>query len=84
MPHFDLEFGWDLMSVHLGLSTDGFEVYNIDNSMYSCWPVFIMPYTISMNLCFKEGFIFFVLVILGPKLKKLWQRVDAYDSHLKY
>jgi hypothetical protein len=46
-----------------------------------------------------EGFIFLVLVILGPKelkkqmdiflhllmeeLKELWNGVDAYDNHLK-
>jgi hypothetical protein len=51
------------------------------------------------NKCLKEGFIFFALVIPGPKelkkqinillrslmeeLKELWQGVDAYDSHLK-
>jgi hypothetical protein len=67
--------------------------------MYSCWPVFVMPYNLSLNKCLKEGFIILALVILDPKepkkqmniflcllmeeLKELWQRVDAYDSHLK-
>jgi hypothetical protein len=59
-----------------------------------------MSYNLSPNKCLKEEFIFFALVMLGPKepkkqmniflrplmeeLKELWQGVDAYDSHLKY
>jgi hypothetical protein len=58
-----------------------------------------MSYNLSPNKCLKEEFIFFALVMLGPKepkkqmniflrplmeeLKELWQGVDAYDSHLK-
>jgi hypothetical protein len=89
----------DPRSVCLGLSTDGFEPYNTDSTMYSCWPVFIMPYNIPPNKCLKQGFIFMPVVIPGPKhpknkinmflrllfkeLKKLWQGIDAYDSRLK-
>jgi hypothetical protein len=58
-----------------------------------------MPYNLPPDKCLKEGFIFFALVIPGPKepkkqmniflqplfeeLKNLWSGVDAYDSHLK-
>jgi hypothetical protein len=58
-----------------------------------------MPYNLAPDKCLKEGFIFLVLVILGPKepkkqmniflqplfkeLKNLWSGVDAYASHLK-
>jgi hypothetical protein len=58
-----------------------------------------MSYNLSPNKCLKEEFIFYALVMLGPKvpkkqmniflhplmeeLKELWQGVDAYDSHLK-
>jgi hypothetical protein len=58
-----------------------------------------MPYNLPPNKCLKEGFIFFALLILGPKepkkqmniflrllmeeLKELWQGVDACDSHMK-
>jgi hypothetical protein len=87
------------MSVHLGLLTDGFHPYSSDSTTYSCWLVLVMPYNLPPNKCLKEGFIFLAFVILGPKelkkemniflrplmkeLKKLWQEVDAYDSHLK-
>jgi hypothetical protein len=96
---FDSEFARDPRSDRLGLSTDGFEPYNSDSTAYSCWPVFVMPYNLPPNKYLKEGFIFLALVILSPKkpkkqlniflhllmkeLKKLWQRVDTYDNHLK-
>jgi hypothetical protein len=96
---FDLEFARGPRSVRLGLLTDGFQPHSTDSSPYSCWPVFMMPYILPPNICLKQRFIFLVLVIPGPKepkkemnvfmqplfeeLKKLWPRVDAYDSHLK-
>jgi hypothetical protein len=58
-----------------------------------------MPYNLSPNKCLKQGFVFLILVIPGPKesrkqmniflrplmkeMKELWQGIDAYDSHLK-
>jgi hypothetical protein len=33
---FDLEFARDPRSIHLGLSTDGFQPYSIDSTSYSC------------------------------------------------
>jgi hypothetical protein len=99
LDRFDPEFAWELRSVHLGLSTGGFHPYSSDSTTYSCWPVFMMSYNLPPNKCLKEGFIFFALVILGPKeprkqmniflcllmkeLKELWQGVNTYDSHLK-
>jgi hypothetical protein len=95
-----LNFEMDPRSVHLGLSTDGFQPHSTNSHLYSCWPVFMMPYNLPPDKCLKEGFIFFALVISGPKepkkqiniflqplfeeLKNLWSGVDAYDSHLKY
>jgi hypothetical protein len=77
---------------------DGFQLHSEANSLYSYWPVFIMPYNLPPNKCVKHGFVFLALVIPGPKelkkkiniflrllmeeMKELWQGVDAYDSHL--
>jgi hypothetical protein len=99
LDHFYPEFARDPRSVHLGLSTDGFQPHSTDSHLYSCWPVFMMPYNLPSDKCLKEGFIFLALVILGPKeskkpmniflqllfeeLKNLWSGVDAYESHLK-
>jgi hypothetical protein len=100
LDYFDLEFARDPRSVRLGLSMDGFQPYSSDSTVYSCWPIFMMPYNLPPNKSLKEWFIYLALVILGPKeskkqmniflhlfmeeLKELWQGVDAYDSHLKY
>jgi hypothetical protein len=46
---------------------DGFQPHSEASSLYSCWPVFVMPYNLPPNKCLKQGFIFLVLVILGPK-----------------
>jgi hypothetical protein len=64
---FDAEFARDPRSVRLGLSTDGCQPHYEVSSLYSCWPVFVMPYNVSPNKCLKQGFVFVVLVIPGPK-----------------
>jgi hypothetical protein len=96
---FDPKFARDPRSVHLCLSTDGFQPHNTDSHSYSCWPVFVMPYNLPPDKCLKEVFIFLPLIIPGAKepkkqmniflqplfeeLKNLWLGVDAYDNHLK-
>jgi hypothetical protein len=99
LNRFDPEFARDPRSVRLGLSTDGFHPHSEASSLYSFWPVFIMPYNLPPNKCLKQSFIFLALVIPGPKelkkqmnaflhqlmgeMKELWQGVDVYDSILK-
>jgi hypothetical protein len=96
LDRFDPKFVRDPRSVRLGLSTDGFQPYSSDSTVYSCWPVFMMSYTLPSKKCLNEWFIFLALVIPSPKepkkhmniflcplmekLKELWQGVDAYDS----
>jgi hypothetical protein len=67
LDHFDQESARDLRSVRLGLSMDGFQPYSSDSTVYSCWPVFVMSYNLSLNKCLKQWFIFLALIILGPK-----------------
>jgi hypothetical protein len=38
LNRFDPEFARDPRSVHLGLSTDGFQPHSTDSHPYSCWP----------------------------------------------
>jgi hypothetical protein len=99
LDRFDPKFARDPRSVHLDLSTDGFQPHSEVNSPYSCSPVFIMPYNLPPNKCLKQGSVFVALFIPGPKeprkqmniflcslmdgMKELWQGVDAHDSHLK-
>jgi hypothetical protein len=48
LDHFNPEFARDPRSVRLCLSTDGFQPYSSDSTAYSCWPIFVMPYTICL------------------------------------
>jgi hypothetical protein len=61
LDRFDPEFARDLRSVHLGLSTDGFQPYSSDSTVYSCWSVFMMPYNLAPNKCLMEGLYSFLL-----------------------
>jgi hypothetical protein len=70
LDHFDPEFARDPRSVCLGFSTDGFQPHSNDSHRYSCWPVFMMPYNLPPDKCFKEGFIFLALVIPRPREPK--------------
>jgi hypothetical protein len=70
LDHFDPEFKRDLRSVRLDLSTDDFYPHCSNSTVYSCWPVFVMPYNLPHNKCLKKGFIFLALVFLGPKEPK--------------
>jgi hypothetical protein len=67
LDHFDPAFIRDPRSAGLVLSMDGFHPYSSDSTVYSCWPVFVMPYNLPSNKCLKERFIFLTLVIPGPK-----------------
>jgi hypothetical protein len=80
--------------------TDGLQPHSNDSSLYSCWPIFVVPYSLPSNKCLKQSFIFLAHAIPGSKeskkqmniflcllieeLKDLWQEVDAYDSHIKW
>jgi hypothetical protein len=44
LKHFNLEFAKDPRSVRLGLSINGFQPYSSDSIVYSCLPVFMIPY----------------------------------------
>jgi hypothetical protein len=72
---FDPKFARDPNSVGLGLSTDSFQPHNTNSSLYSCWPVFVMPYNLSSNKCMKQCFIFLALVIPDSKEPKMQMNI---------
>jgi hypothetical protein len=53
LDRFDPGFVRDPRSVHIGLSTDGFQPYSEASSLYSCRSVFIIPYNLPPNKCLK-------------------------------
>ena len=49
-------FALEVCNVRLGLATDGFNPFGINNNSYSCWPVMIVPYNLPPSLCMRKEF----------------------------
>jgi hypothetical protein len=50
---FDANFARDVWNVCIGLLMDGFSPYNTSGALYSCWPIFAIPYNLPHSLCMK-------------------------------
>jgi hypothetical protein len=99
LDSFDFSFAHEVQNVRFGLATYGFSPFNLIAPLYSCCPVFAVPYNLPLALCMKYEFIFLCLVILGldhlgtkidvmmkpliEELKILWKGVEAYDCYKK-
>jgi hypothetical protein len=62
---FDSNFASEARNVCISLATCGFSPFNLTTSLYSCWPVFSIPYSLPPALCMKYECIFLCLVIPG-------------------
>ncbi|XP_048605689.1 uncharacterized protein LOC125583146 [Brassica napus] len=60
-------FAAEERNIRLGLSTDGFNPFNMQSSKYSCWPVLLVNYNLPPNLCMKKENIMLTLLIPGPQ-----------------
>ncbi|XP_010436656.1 PREDICTED: uncharacterized protein LOC104720449 [Camelina sativa] len=59
-------FATEQRNMRLGLSTDGFNPFNMKNSRYNSWLVFLVNYSMAPDLCMKEENIMLSLLIPGP------------------
>jgi hypothetical protein len=66
LDDFDPDFARDAWNVCIGFATDGFTPYNMSASLYSCWPIFAIPYNIPPALCMKYEYMFPCLIIPRP------------------
>jgi hypothetical protein len=57
LDNFDLEFAQDVRNVCIGLAIDGFTPFGDNTASYSCWPKFVVPYSLP-PLCMKYEFMF--------------------------
>lgn len=64
------------MNMRLGLSTDGFNPFNMKNTRYSCWPVLLVNYNMPPDLCMKKENI--ILTLLIPGLQQSGNSIDVY------
>ncbi|XP_020873405.1 uncharacterized protein LOC110226357 [Arabidopsis lyrata subsp. lyrata] len=60
-------FAAEERNLRLGLSTDGFNPFNMKNTRYSCWPVLLVNYNLPPDLCMKKENIMLTLLIPGPQ-----------------
>jgi hypothetical protein len=65
LDRFDTYFTSDARNVRFGLATDGFDPFSINSTPYSCWPVFVVPYSLPLSLCMKFEFMFLCLIVPG-------------------
>jgi hypothetical protein len=92
---FDADFTRDAWNVRIGLTTDGFSLYNTSVVSYSFWSIFAISYNLSSFLCMKYEYMFLRFIIPSPdhpgthinvmlkplieELKQLWKGVKTYD-----
>ncbi|XP_010513512.1 PREDICTED: uncharacterized protein LOC104789527 [Camelina sativa] len=69
-------FASEERNVRLGLSTGGFNPFNMKNTMYSCWPVMLVNYNLPPDLCMKKENIMRTLLIPGPQ--QPGNNIDVY------
>ncbi|XP_010495350.1 PREDICTED: uncharacterized protein LOC104772433 [Camelina sativa] len=69
-------FASEERNLRLGLSTDGFNPFNMKNTMYSCWPVMLVNYNLPPDLCMKKENIMLTLLIPGPQ--QPGNNIDVY------
>jgi hypothetical protein len=93
------EFARDASNIRLGLATDGFNPFSEQNTRYSMWPVFVVPYNLPPWACMEESNFIMALLIPSPKspgkdfdvfleplvedLIELWKGVRAYDANTR-
>ena len=77
--HFDQtypHFAVGPRNVRLGLYSDGLSPFGPGTTPYSCWPVFVTPYNLSLELCMTSLYMFLTCIIPGPRNPK--SKIDVY------
>jgi len=52
--------------VYLGLRTNRFNPFVSFVALYSCWPMILTVYNLSLRMCMRSKFIFLSMIIPGP------------------
>jgi len=69
-------FAAEERNIRLGLSTDGFNPFNMKNVNYSAWPVLLVNYNMPPDKCMKQENIMLTLLIPGPTQPR--NNIDVY------
>lgn len=60
-------FASDPRNVRLGLASDGFNLFRIMSTIYSTWPVLLIPYNLPPWICMKPQSLILSMIIPGEK-----------------
>ena len=63
------------------ISMDGFNVFGMTATQYSCWPVFVIPLNLPPRQIMQRKNIFLTLIIPGPNY--LGKSMNVYMQSLK-
>jgi Transposase family tnp2 len=61
------KFANEVQNVRLGLATDSFTPFTLSTTLYSCWPIFVVPHNLLLGMVMKSENTFLTLVIPGLK-----------------
>ncbi|XP_021747785.1 uncharacterized protein LOC110713633 isoform X6 [Chenopodium quinoa] len=61
------EFAHEDRNLRLALATDGMNPFGCQSSSYSVWPVILVIYNLSPELCMKRKYMMLSMLISGPK-----------------
>ena len=64
-------------NVRIGLASDGFRPFTNSKTLYSIWPVILIPYNLSPELCMRQSNMILSMLIPGPDSPG-----DAIDIYL--
>ena len=77
--HVDKEYSWfaeEGRNIRLGLASNGFNPFGMQNVTYSIWPVILIPYNLPPWLCQKQSNWLLSMLIPGPKSPRM--DIDVY------
>jgi hypothetical protein len=65
-----------IRNIRLGLASDGFNPFGMQNVTYSCWPVILIPYNLPPWLYEKQSY--WIMSMLIPGKKSPGMNIDVY------
>ncbi|XP_066384653.1 uncharacterized protein [Miscanthus floridulus] len=77
--HVDNKYGWfakEARNIRLGLASDGFNPFGMQNVTYTTWPVILIPYNLPPWLFEKQPY--WIMSMLIPSPKSLGMNIDVY------
>jgi len=77
--HLDRKYKWfadEARNIRLGLASDGFNPFGMQNITYTIWPVILIPYNLPPWLFEKQPYWMMSMLIPGPKSPGM--NIDVY------